>query len=92
MLDRFNETIYAHRSSDKYFPNSTHVQDCSNFCLKHNPSKMIDLEKTEDEAQEMNSTVEETTGEFDHLMNRFKHLFIHCHFRTLHIFQSNKDV
>ena len=53
---------------------------------------MIDLEKTEDEAQEMNSTVEETTGEFDHLMNRFKHLFIHCHFRTLHIFQSNKDV
>ena len=57
-------TIYAHNSYEEFY-NSTHVQDCSNFCLKHNPKKAHTV-MTQNEDQKNNSTIEETTGRFEY--------------------------
>ena len=54
-------TIYAHRSDYQYY-NSTHIQDCSDYCLRHNPRKIANDHKTKNEGSQTNSTVEETTG------------------------------
>ena len=55
--------IFAHQSYNEYY-NSTHVQDCSDFCLSQNPRKIMRVNKTKDEDRTSNSTIEETTGMF----------------------------
>ena len=54
-------TIATHHSRYDYYE-SSHVQDCYNFCLTHNPQQPASQDMTETEGRETNRTVEETTG------------------------------
>ena len=60
-----DERIFMHQSYYPYDENS-HVQDCSNFCLTHNPHNFLTDNKIYDEVSQNNITVEETTVKFKH--------------------------
>jgi len=54
--------IYAHRSP-YYSYNSTHVRECSKFCLQNNPRTIASEDQNSD--PEINSAIEETTGGYE---------------------------